>query len=82
MGAEKATLTFEVGGVEAAALEAAEPVLASMGKSIVHCGPGGSGQVRPSSRPCNAAVLECVGGASPSDIWREGSLAWIGDIRR
>jgi hypothetical protein len=45
VGAEKATLTFMVGG-EAAALEAAQPVLASMGKSIVHCGPSGSGQVR------------------------------------
>jgi hypothetical protein len=45
VGAEKATLTFMVGG-EAAALEAAQSVLASMGKSIVHCGPSGSGQVR------------------------------------
>ena len=45
VGAEKATLTFMVGG-ETVALEAARPFLSAMGKSIVHCGGTGSGQVR------------------------------------
>lgn len=42
-GAEAGTLTFMVGG-EAKHFEAAKPVLASMGKNIVHCGAAGNGQ--------------------------------------
>jgi len=43
-GAKAGTLTFMVGG-EAAALELARPVLAAMGRNIVHCGGPGTGQV-------------------------------------
>ncbi len=42
-GAINATLTIMVGG-EAAVLEQVRPYLAAMGRSIVHCGPQGSGQ--------------------------------------
>jgi 3-hydroxyisobutyrate dehydrogenase len=43
-GAEKATLTFMVGG-EAVHFQAAKPFLEAMGKNIVHCGLPGTGQV-------------------------------------
>lgn len=43
-GAAAGTLTFMVGG-EAADFERARPVLAAMGKNIVHCGGAGNGQV-------------------------------------
>ncbi|WP_373185142.1 3-hydroxyisobutyrate dehydrogenase [Halopseudomonas sp.] len=43
-GAEAGTLTFMVGGA-AADHDAALPVLRTMGKNIVHCGPAGNGQV-------------------------------------
>lgn len=43
-GAEAATLTFMVGG-ETADFNTVKPVLASMGKNIVHCGAAGNGQV-------------------------------------
>lgn len=43
-GAIACTLTFMVGG-EQADFDAALPVLQAMGKNIVHCGPGGNGQV-------------------------------------
>ncbi|ACO77301.1 3-hydroxyisobutyrate dehydrogenase [Azotobacter vinelandii CA] len=43
-GAAAGTLTFMVGG-ETADFERARPVLAAMGKNIVHCGPAGNGQV-------------------------------------
>ena len=43
-GATAGTLTFMVGG-EQADFDAALPVLQAMGKNIVHCGPGGNGQV-------------------------------------
>ena len=42
-GAAAGTLTFMVGG-EAAEFERAKPVLAAMGKNIVHCGGNGNGQ--------------------------------------
>lgn len=42
-GAEAATLTIMVGG-ETADLEAVRPVLAAVGKKIVHCGGPGTGQ--------------------------------------
>ncbi|GAQ83903.1 3-hydroxyisobutyrate dehydrogenase-related protein [Klebsormidium nitens] len=53
VGAEKATLTFMVGG-ETVALDAARPFLSAMGKSIVHCGSTGSGQV---AKLCNNLAL-------------------------
>jgi len=43
-GAQAGTLTFMVGG-ETRAFEAVRPVLADMGKAIVHCGDAGNGQV-------------------------------------
>ena len=43
-GATAGTLTFMVGG-EQADFDAALPILQSMGKNIVHCGPTGNGQV-------------------------------------
>jgi 3-hydroxyisobutyrate dehydrogenase len=42
-GAAAATLTFMVGG-EARAFARAEPILAAMGRTIVHTGPAGNGQ--------------------------------------
>jgi len=52
-GAEAATLTFMVGGsVENFAL--ARPVLALMGKNLVHCGESGTGQA---AKVCNNLVL-------------------------
>mmetsp|Transcript_43032 Transcript_43032/g.97894 ORF Transcript_43032/g.97894 Transcript_43032/m.97894 type:complete len:328 (+) Transcript_43032:172-1155(+) len=53
IGAENATLTFMVGGPDAAFLRAQE-VLAHMGKSIVHCGGPGNGQV---AKLCNNLLL-------------------------
>ena len=52
-GAAAATLTFMVGG-EAAAFARAEPVLAAMGRTIVHTGPAGNGQV---VKICNNMLL-------------------------
>lgn len=52
-GAEAATLTFMVGGA-AADFERARPVLAAMGKNIVHCGASGNGQV---AKICNNLML-------------------------
>lgn len=43
-GAAAGTLTFMVGG-EAADFDRAQPVLAAMGRNIVHCGGAGNGQV-------------------------------------
>ena len=42
-GAEAGTLTFMVGG-DAADFATAQPVLAQMGKNIIHCGASGNGQ--------------------------------------
>jgi 3-hydroxyisobutyrate dehydrogenase len=52
-GAAAGTLTFMVGG-SAAAYESVKPVLAGMGKNIVHCGDTGTGQV---AKICNNLVL-------------------------
>jgi 3-hydroxyisobutyrate dehydrogenase len=52
-GAEAGTLTFMVGG-ESADFEAAKPLLACMGRNIVHCGGGGNGQV---AKICNNMML-------------------------
>jgi 3-hydroxyisobutyrate dehydrogenase len=52
-GAEAASLTFMVGG-EAAAFSRAEPVLAAMGRTIVHAGPAGNGQA---AKICNNMIL-------------------------
>ncbi len=52
-GAAAGTLTFMVGG-EAAAFDAARPVLEAMGKKIVHCGGAGAGQA---AKICNNMIL-------------------------
>ena len=52
-GAEAGTLTFMVGGDEKDFLTA-KPILASMGKTIVHAGPHGNGQV---AKICNNMIL-------------------------
>lgn len=52
-GAEAATLTFMCGG-SPEAFAAAEPILALMGKKIVHCGDGGAGQA---AKICNNMIL-------------------------
>ena len=52
-GAAAGTLTFMVGG-DAAAFAAAEPVLAKMGRRIVHCGNAGAGQA---AKICNNMIL-------------------------
>jgi 3-hydroxyisobutyrate dehydrogenase len=53
MGAEAGTLTFMVGGT-AEGVARAEPVLAAMGKRIVHCGAAGAGQA---VKLCNNMML-------------------------
>ena len=52
-GAESAALTFMVGGEEEA-FDRAQPILAGMGKSIVHAGGAGNGQA---AKICNNMVL-------------------------
>ncbi len=52
-GAAAATLTFMVGG-DAEAFERGNPVLAAMGKRIVHCGGPGAGQA---AKICNNMIL-------------------------
>ena len=52
-GAVAGTLTFIVGG-EAAALERARPILASMGQNIFHAGGSGAGQT---AKICNNMLL-------------------------
>jgi 3-hydroxyisobutyrate dehydrogenase len=52
-GAEAGTLTFMVGGPDAA-FEAAKPILESMGKTIVHAGGPGNGQA---AKICNNMLL-------------------------
>ncbi len=52
-GAEAGTLTFMVGGSEAAFVQA-EPYLAVMGKNIIHAGGAGNGQA---AKICNNMIL-------------------------
>lgn len=52
-GAAKATLTFMVGGKDEA-VRRATPILSSMGKKVVHCGPAGNGQA---AKICNNLIL-------------------------
>ena len=52
-GAEAASLTFMVGG-EAGIFARAQPVLAAMGRTIVHAGPAGNGQA---AKICNNMIL-------------------------
>ncbi len=52
-GAAAGTLTFMAGGSDAA-FAGAQPILAAMGKKIVHCGEAGSGQA---AKICNNMIL-------------------------
>jgi len=52
-GAEAATLTLMAGG-SAEAFDAAEPILKSVGKKVVHCGDAGAGQA---AKICNNMIL-------------------------
>ena len=52
-GAKGATLTFMVGGTEEA-FGKGEPILAKMGRKIVHCGGAGNGQA---AKICNNMIL-------------------------
>jgi 3-hydroxyisobutyrate dehydrogenase len=52
-GAEKATLTFMVGGSDAAVARA-RPILEQMGRAVVHTGPSGNGQA---AKICNNMIL-------------------------
>lgn len=52
-GAKGATLTFMVGGTEEA-FDKGEPILARMGRKIVHCGGAGNGQA---AKICNNMIL-------------------------
>ncbi|MFE4977554.1 3-hydroxyisobutyrate dehydrogenase [Kitasatospora sp. NPDC056651] len=52
-GAEAASLTFMVGGSDGEFAEV-EPVLAAMGRKVVHCGPAGAGQA---AKLCNNMIL-------------------------
>jgi 3-hydroxyisobutyrate dehydrogenase len=53
MGAQGGTLTFMVGGTEAA-FKKGQPILANMGRTIVHAGAAGSGQI---AKICNNMML-------------------------
>ncbi|MGW4982515.1 3-hydroxyisobutyrate dehydrogenase [Streptomyces mirabilis] len=53
VGAEAATLTFMAGGGEDEYAEA-EPLLAAMGRKVVHCGGAGAGQA---AKICNNMIL-------------------------
>ena len=55
-GAQAGTLTFIVGGEEAA-FKQAEPVLAAMGKNLFHAGAAGAGQV---AKICNNMLLSVL----------------------
>ncbi len=53
MGAAAGTLTFMVGGT-GEAFDRAQPLLANMGRKIVHCGEAGAGQA---AKICNNMIL-------------------------
>src|SRR5271166_5200086 len=67
IGAETASLTFMVGG-GAEGFERGRPVLAAMGRTIVHAGPAGNGQA---AKICNNMIL----GASMIAVCEAFSLA-------
>jgi 3-hydroxyisobutyrate dehydrogenase len=52
-GAQAASLTFMAGGTKEA-FDKAEPVLAKMGRKVVHCGEAGAGQA---AKICNNMIL-------------------------
>lgn len=71
-GAIAGTLSIMVGG-DAAAFAQAEPIFRAMGKTIVHCGPPGAGQV---TKLCNQIVgaMNLLGVAEAVVIARKAGL--------
>ncbi len=71
-GAIAGTLSIMVGG-EAEAFARAEPIFRAMGKTIVHCGPSGSGQV---TKLCNQILvsLSLLGVAEALTIAKKAGL--------
>jgi 3-hydroxyisobutyrate dehydrogenase len=55
MGAQGGTLTFMVGGTDAA-FQKGRPILSNMGRTIVYAGPSGNGQI---AKICNNMILAC-----------------------
>ena len=66
-GAIDGTLTFMVGGDEAA-FQRAQPIFSAMGRTITHIGPSGSGQV---AKTCNQIII----GATVSGVAEAFNLA-------
>jgi 2-hydroxy-3-oxopropionate reductase len=64
LGAQQATLAIMAGG-EAATLEAVRPLLATLGRTIVHIGGAGAGQV---AKACNQMVMVATIGACAEAI--------------
>lgn len=71
-GAIAGTLSIMVGG-EAEAFTQAEPIFKAMGKTIVHCGPSGAGQI---TKLCNQVLvgLSLLGVAEAVTIARKAGL--------
>lgn len=71
-GAIEATLSIMVGG-SAEAFRRAVPILKAMGRTIVHCGPSGAGQV---TKLCNQVVgaMNLLGVAEAITIARKADL--------
>ncbi|MHB0876214.1 MAG: 2-hydroxy-3-oxopropionate reductase [Anaerolineae bacterium] len=77
VGAEKATLSFMVGG-EAEAFERVQPLFAVMGKTMVHVGPSGAGQITKAANQivvalthqavAEALVLAAKAGVDPAKV--------------
>jgi 3-hydroxyisobutyrate dehydrogenase len=74
VGAKNATLSIMVGG-NPSAFECVQPILQTMGKTITHCGPSGSGQLTKlvnqilvsvtNLAVCEAMTLATAGGLDP-----------------
>ena len=79
-GAKAATLTFMAGGA-AEAFARAEPILAQMGKRVVHCGEAGAGQA---AKICNNMILgiSMIGVARGLRAGREARPLAPGAVRR
>ncbi len=71
-GAIEATLSIMVGG-DAEAFRQAEPIFRAMGRTVVHCGPSGMGQV---TKLCNqvCGAMNLLGAAEAMTIARKAGL--------
>jgi 3-hydroxyisobutyrate dehydrogenase len=82
VGAKNGTLSIMVGGDEAA-FEKVHPLLSMMGKTITHCGPGGSGQLTKLVNQIlvsvtNLAVCEALTFAAMNNLDLSKTLAAVG----